>query len=117
MRYINEGYTVKINLPKINGHKGYFVECKYLQSDDPEKYYLTMGLGRSDIDDRFKIDYQKIDTQKISGTKETIKQNICRIVDQAVKSGFFNKYIERYEYTYKCFDIGNDILERELLSQ
>ncbi len=74
-----------------------------------------MWLKRKDIDDKFKIDSQEIDTQYISGTKESIRQNICRIVEQASLSGFFDYYIERYEYTCKCFDRGNDLFEKEMI--
>ena len=75
-----------------------------------------MWLKRNDIDDRFKIDSQEIDTQYISGTRETIRDNICRIVEQASLSGFFDRYIQRYEYEMNCFDIGNDLVESERLN-
>ena len=49
------------------------------------------------------------------GTKENIRQNICKIVEQLSLSGFFNYYIECFEYTVKCFDKGNEIFESEKL--
>lgn len=30
-------------------------------------------------------------------------------------NGYFDKYIQKYEYTYKCFDKGNDFFEEEAL--
>ncbi len=113
LRYKNKGYTIEINLPKECGHEGYSVECTYRYDKEKKKYLLSIGLRRNDVDDQFKIDSQEIDTQYISGTKETIRQNICRIVEQAGVSGFFDRYIERYEYTYKCFDKGNALFEEE----
>jgi len=113
LRYKNKGYTIEINLPKECGYEGYSVECTYRYDKEKEKYLLSMWLKRSDIDDKFKIDSQEIDTQYISGTKDIIKQNICRIVEQASLSGFFTYYIERYEYTYKCFDRGHELFEKE----
>lgn len=113
LRYKNKGYTIEINLPEECGHDGYLVECTYQYDKDKEKYLLSMWLKRIDIDDKFKIDSQEIDSQYISGTHENIKQNICRIVEQASLSGFFDRYIERYEYTYKCFDRGDELFEKE----
>ena len=43
--------------------------------------------------------------------------NIRRIVEYASMSGYFDEYIEKYEYTYKCFDKGNDFFEKESLKQ
>lgn len=113
LRYKNKGCTIEIDLPEECGYEGYSAECTYRYDKEKEKYLLSMWLKRKDIDDKFKIDSQEIDTQYISGTKENIKQNICKIVEQASLSGFFDHYIERYEYTYKCFDRGNDIFEKE----
>ena len=113
LKYENLGHAIKINLPKEAGYEGYSIECQYLYDKQTEKYLLTMWLSRADIDDRFHITGQKIDSQYISGTRETIRANICRIVQQACLSGFYAPYIERFEYTYSCFDLGNDILEKE----
>lgn len=74
-----------------------------------------MWLKRDDIDDDFKIDSQEIDTQYISGTKENIEDNIIRIVEQASLSGYFDHYIERFKYTYDCFERGNELFEQESL--
>lgn len=105
-----------VMLPEECRHAGYSVECRYKYDKTQDKYLVSMWLRRKDIDDTYKIDGQKIDTQYISSTRETIRQDICRIVEQASLSGFFDYYVERFEYTYKCFDMGNDLLEREHLN-
>lgn len=115
LRYKNKGYTIEINLPEECGYKDYSVECTYQFDREKEKYLLSMWLKRNDIDDKFKIDSQEIDTQYIPGTKGNIRQNICRIVEQASLSGYFNYYIDRYEYTYRCFDRGDELFEKERL--
>lgn len=115
LKYENKGYIIEINLPEECGYKGYSVECRYQYDKEKEKYSLSLWLKRNDITDRFKIDSQEIDTQYISGTRENIRQNICRIVEQASLSGFFDQYVQRYEYTYKCFDRGDDLFEKERL--
>lgn len=116
LKYKNEGYVMDVMLPEECGHVGYSVECRYKYDKPQEKYLLSMWLRRKDIEDTYKIDGQKIDTQYISSTRETIRQDICRIIEQASLSGFFDFYVERFEYTYKCFDIGNDLLETSALN-
>lgn len=113
LRYENKGYIIEINLPKEFGYERYSVECRYKYDKLKEKYSLSMWLKRDDIDDTFKIDSQEIDTQYITSSKESIKQDICRIVEQASLSRFFDYYIERYEYTYKCFDKGSELFDEE----
>lgn len=113
LKAVREGYTIKIKLPEECGHDGYSVRCTYKYKKAKGKYLLSMWLHRDDIDDDFKIDSQEISTQYIPGTKETIEDNICRIVEQASIGGYFEYYITRFEYTYKCFDHGNELLEIE----
>ena len=116
MRYRNLGYTIKFKLPKECGYNGcYFVECTYMFDKSKDKYMLSMILCRDDLPDRYKVFGQKIDTQYISGSHETIKEYICRIVEQASLSGFFDKYVADFEYTCQCWDRGNEAFEIERL--
>lgn len=113
LRYENEGSLISIPLPGKYRKGGYVVECRFIYNKENDNYLLSMWLRRSDIDDKFKIDSQKIDTQIVNGTRETIKINICQIVDQLSRSGFFDYYVDRFEYTYTCFDRGNELFEEE----
>ena len=117
LRYENKGQVIEIKLPEECGYEGYSVECRYQYDKLKEKYMLSMWLRKDGIDDTFKIDSQEIDTQYINSTKETIRQNICKIVEQASLSGYFDCYIERYEYTCKCFDRGNELFENEIIGE
>lgn len=110
-----KGYTIEIKLPKKYGYEGYSVECTYKYIKSKDKYLLSMWLKRNDIDDKFRIDSEKIDTQYISGTKETIVDNICRIVEYASLSDYFDYYIKQFDYTYKCFDCGDELFTKERL--
>lgn len=114
LKPIREGYTIRIQLTEY-GYEGYSVKCTYKYNKQKEKYSLSMWLKRDDIDDDFKIDSQEIDTQYIPGTKETIEDNVCRIVEQAALSGYFDHYIERFKYTYDCFELGNELFETKRL--
>lgn len=116
LRYKNRGTVIEINLPEECGHTGYSVECRYWFNKEIGKYALSMWLKSNNCNETFKIDSQEIDTQFITSEKENIKMNICRIVEQASLSGFFDRYIERYEYTYACFNRGNELYEEERIN-
>ena len=109
LRYENKGYLIEVKLPESD----YSVLCRYKYVKNKDKYLLSMWLMRNDIDDTFKIDSQEIDTQYISGDKDSIRDNIVKIIEQANDSGFFDYYVERFEYVHKCFDRGNKLYESE----
>lgn len=116
-RYENLGTTIEVKLPNQDGYQGFSAVCRYIFDHDVEKYRLSMWLHNEEIDDLFKIDEQEIDTQYITSEKKDIKKNICRIVEQAYSCGFFDDYIRRFEYTYNCFNRGNEMYEQETESQ
>lgn len=115
-----KGNTLTIELSDF-GYDGYFVECAYHFNKYKGKYSLSMWLNRNDIEDRMRLSSKKVDTQYISGTKETIVENICRIVHQAAtitdENGkrYFDRFVERYEYELRCFERGNELFEQERL--
>ena len=117
-----KGQTIEINLAKW-GYKNYFVECAYHFDKHEGKYSLSMWLSRNDVEDRMQLSSKKVDTQYISGTKETIVENICRIVHQAATvatdngNKYFDPFVQRYEYELACFERGNELFELERLDQ
>lgn len=123
-KIIRKGYTVEIGLGQY-GYKGYSVECTYRYIKKEEKYLLYMGLMCNNMDGcRFgvlPIDLYNIDAQYVTGTKETIVDNIDRIIEYAATheddshKKFFDKYIEQIEYMYKCCKLGNERFEEERL--
>lgn len=111
-----KGQTVTIYLSKW-GYQNYFVECTYYFDKPKDKYILSMWLNRNDMEDRMRVSSKKVDTQYLSGSKETIVENICRVVHHACLFGYFNHFIERYEYELACFARGNELFEQERLHQ
>lgn len=117
-----KGQTIEINLSKW-GYKNYIAECVYHFDKHEDKYSLSMWLSRSDIEDRMRLSSKKVDTQYISGTKETIIENICRVVHQAATvaaengSKYFDHFVKRYEYELECFERGNELFEQEALEK
>ena len=117
-----KGQTVEINLSNW-GYKGYVAECAYYFDKKKDKYSLSMWLRNTDIEDRMRLSSKKVDTQYISGTKNTIIENICRIVYQAANVAdmetdkkYFDRFVERYEYELACFERGNELFEQERLA-
>ena len=82
MYFKNLGHTIAFDLSEV-GYEGYIVECRYKYSKNAGKYAVSMWLRRKDIDDRFRIEHQEIDTQYVSGTQDNIRDHIARIVEQA----------------------------------
>lgn len=121
MRPRCKGQTIEINLSKW-GYRDYIAECAYYFDKREGKYSLSMWLRRNDMEDRMRLSSKKVDTQYISGTKETIVENICRVVHQAAtvanESGkkYFDRFVEIYEYELACFERGNELFEQERLN-
>lgn len=117
-----KGNTLTIDLSDF-GYENYFTECTYHFDKQEGKYSLSMWINRNDMEDRMRLSSKKVDTQYISGTKETIVENICRVVHQAAtvadENGerYFDYFIERYEYELACFERGNELFEQERLKQ
>ncbi|MBC5688192.1 hypothetical protein H8S37_04490 [Mediterraneibacter sp. NSJ-55] len=114
MKYREEGYGITIPLSQLSQeamYKDYSVFCQYQFNKKKNKYQLTMWIQRKDIDGHFRFEREGIDTQYISGTRETIRENICRIVEQAMNVKYFDYYINRYEYDMECYEKGFEILE------
>lgn len=117
-----KGHNIEINLSNW-GYKGYIAECSYYFDKRKDKYSLSMWLRNIDIEDRMRLSSKKVDTQYIPGNKDTIVENICRIVYQAANAiideetgeKYFDRFIERYEYELKCFERGNEFFEQERL--
>ena len=111
------GSAMEIELTGKYTNSGYsaFVLYKYLPNK--EKYSVELWLRRKDIDDLFSIGGQKIESQMITSSRETIKDDIQRIVDMMCEKELFDDYIERFVFTYQACDLGGDILERERLAE
>lgn len=123
MRPKYDGNALKIDLSDW-GYPNYIAECVYHFDKKAEKYSLSIWLNRTDIENRMKLSSKKIDTQHIYGTKETIVENICRIVHYCATvinendgKKYFDHFVERYEYELACFERGNELFEAERLAK
>lgn len=116
IRYTDEGYSITVTLDQFSDdekYKGYAASCQYKYDKQKEKYSLRMWLKHAVMDQKYHIEYDGIDTQYISGTRETIRENICRIVKVMMEQNHFDYFIDRYEYDMKCCEKGAEILDAE----
>lgn len=111
------GQAVEYELTGKYENSGYSALAFYKYIPNKEKFELSIWLKRRDIDDMFSIGGQKIATQMISSTKDTIRKDIGLIVNLMCEKEMFTYYIERFEFTYKCCDLGGDILEEQELAK
>ena len=116
IRYTDEGYSITVALDQFSDdekYKRYAASCQYKYNKKKQKYSLRMWLKHSTMDQKYHVEYDGIDTQYISGTRETIRENICRIVKVMMEQKRFDYFIDRYEYDMKCCEKGAEILDAE----
>lgn len=58
---------------------------------------------------------EKAEHITFDATTKNIYSAILKTVGTYLNEGFFDYYIDRYEYELKCFDIGNEIEESKRL--
>ena len=97
----------------IDLHNGYSVMAIAKWDRDTEKYITTLYLKNN----KFNINHfdliEDFENFELDSDIKTIKTDITAIVTELLSDGFFNKYIKRYEYEQKCFEIGNDSIENQ----
>ena len=52
-----------------------------------------------------------------TNTTSIKNHDVVRYVETNFKKGTLDKYIDRYEYMLKCFDVGNDYFENKELAK
>ena len=107
-KFNNSNEVITINL-----HNGYSVIAVTGFNIENEVYTTTLFLKGNTID-TWKL-IEKAENLEFNANQNTINSAILKKVSEFLKEGFFDYYIERYEYELKCFDIGNEIAEKERL--
>ena len=98
----------------INLHNGYTVIAVTGFDAENGVYTTTLFLKENTID-TWKL-IENAENLKFHANQNTINSAILKQVSTFLEEGFFNSYIQRYEYEMKCFDIGNDLAESERLN-
>ena len=97
----------------IDLHNHYTVIAIKSWNSDEHKYTVQLMLKDNTVDKWDLI--EKSDEIEFHVGYKIINKAILKHVATLLSDGFFDYYIDRYEYELKCFDIGNEIIEKERL--
>ena len=81
---------------------------------EKQNYTIQLMLKENSVDKWDLI--EEAETIEINTNHKFINSAILKQIDLYLSEGFFDKYIDRYEYELKCFDRGNSIIEKERLT-
>ena len=95
----------------IDLHNGYTVIAVTGFNAENRAYTTTLFLKENTID-TWKL-IENAENLEFHANQNTINSAILKKVSEFLKEGFFDYYIERYKYELKCFDRGNEIIEKE----
>lgn len=96
---------------KIDLHNGYSVIAMSGWNPVKKCYTTTLSLKNNTIDTATLI--EKAESLEFYASAKTINSAILKQVSMYLNEGFFDYYVERYKYEMHCFDLGNEIIERE----
>ncbi len=109
-----EKYRSSDNIITIDLHNGYTVIAITTYENDKSCYITTLLLKDNTFDDWKLI--EGAEKLEFNATPKTINSAILKQVSDFLDEGFFDYYIQRYEYETKCCDIGDEIMQNERLS-
>ena len=105
-KFNNSNEVITINL-----HNGYSVIAVTGFDTENGVYATTLFLKDNTID-TWKL-IENAENLEFHANHNTINSAILKQVSTFLQEGFFDYYIQRYEYEMKCFDKGNNIYEKE----
>ena len=98
----------------IDLHNNYTVIAIKSWNPDEHKYTVQLMLKENTVDKWDLI--EKEESIEFNVDYKIINKAILKHVATLLSDGFFDYYIDRYEYELKCFDRGNSIIEKERLA-
>ena len=107
-KFNNSNDVISIDL-----HNGYTVIAITGFNIEIKTYTTTLFLKENTID-TWKL-IENAENLEFHVNHNTINSAILKQVSTFLQEGFFDYYIQRYEYEMKCFDKGNSIYEKERL--
>lgn len=97
----------------IDLHNDYTVIAIKIWNTEEHKYNVQFMLKENTVDKWDLI--EKAESVEFDVDYKIINKAILKYVSTLLSEGFFDYYIERYEYELKCIDIGSDVLDSERL--
>lgn len=105
-KYRNSNEIITIDL-----HNGYTVIA--ISTRENGSYITTLFLKENNVD-TWKL-IENAEFLEMKANSDNINSAILKQVSALLEKGFFDYYIERYEYDLNCFDIGDEIIQKERL--
>ena len=109
-----ENYRGCKDILTIDLHNKYTVIAIKSWNQDERKYNVEFRITENSIDKWDLI--QEMESVEFNVNYKTINKAILKHVANLLSEGFFDYYVQRYEYEMKCFDVGNDLAESERLN-
>lgn len=109
-----EKYRGMDNIITIDLHNGY-TTIAIIGKDNAGTYDVQLMLKENTVDTWTLI--EEAEHISLHSDEKRIYSAILKTVDTYLQEDFFDYYIGRYEYELKCFDLGNDILEKEMIGE
>ena len=107
-KFNNSNEVITIDL-----HNGYTVIAITGFNAENRVYTTTLFLKENTID-TWKL-IENAENLEFHANHNAINSAILKQVSTFLQEGFFNYYIQIYEYEMKCLDKGNSIYEKERL--
>ena len=108
-----ENYRGCKDILTIDLHNDYTVIAIKIWNQDERKYTVQLMFKENTVDKWDLI--EKAESVEFDVDYKIINKAILKHVSTLLSEGFFDYYIERYEYELKCIDIGSDVLDSERL--
>lgn len=109
-RLTYEEYKGNKDILVIDLHNNYSVIAIKLWNSETHNYTVEFRLQQNTVDKWDLID----ETFYFDVDYKIINKAILKQVSTLLSTGFFEKYINRYEYELDCFDLGNEIEESHI---
>lgn len=95
------------NVIIIDLHNGYSVVAIWSQNE--QEFSITLHLKENTTDMWDLID----ERLSLTSTRGLINVAILKCISDNLENGFFDYYINRYEYYFKCSQLGCNLLDKE----
>ena len=111
VKLIYEEYKGSKDIITIDLHNNYTIIAIKIWNSDKHNYIVQLMLKENTVDKWDLI--EKAESLEFNVNYKTINSAILKQVATFLEEGFFDYYIQRAEYEFRCFDIGNSICEKE----
>lgn len=112
-RFEYKNYRGCKDILTIDLHNNYTVIAIKSWNPNEHKYEVQLMLKENTVDKWDLI--EKAELIEFNVNYKIINKAILKHVTTLLSDGFFDYYINRYEYELMCFDRGNSIVEKERL--